>query len=188
MLDGDTAEQNADGVKYADVSGVAAVDGKGHLRLIEIGSASFGIDDHTIVREKNEADKEDSPLVLKAKIANMVDGDTITTDGEGGAALARVNVNALCDDETIETSASDTLQVRTAGIVDDDTIGVNASNKLYVKKSGIKVIGTDDSTNWSGDDTPAQTITFASASDSNVKVTVTGDNTSATVTIGVYYK
>ena len=52
----------------------------------------------------------------------------------------------------------------------------------------VKIIGTDDSTNWSGDDTPAQTITFASASDSNVKVTVTGDNTSATVTIGVYYK
>ena len=169
ILDGDTTKQNADGVAYADVSGVAAVDGEGHLRKINIGAISLAVDGTTIVREKEDADKEDSPLVLKAKIANMVDGSTITTEGEGGAAKAKVKVDALCD---------------------DDTIGVNASNKLCVKKSGIKIIGTDGNSNWPKDDTdaPAQTITFASASDSNVKVTVTGDKTSATVTIGVYYK
>lgn len=58
---------------------------------------------------------------------------------------------------------------------------------------GVKVVGTDKSTNWPADDaddyeTPAQTITFASADDSNVKVTVEGDKKYAKVTIGVYYK
>lgn len=168
MLDGDTSEQNSDGVAYADVSGVAAVDGEGHLRQISVGSISLAVDGNTIVREKKD-DSEDAPLVLKAKIANMVDGSTITTDGEGGAAKAKVKVDALCD---------------------NDTIGVNASNKLCVKKSGIKIVGTDGVSNWpDGDtDTPAQTITFKSASDSNVKVTVSGSKDNATVTIGVYYK
>ena len=58
--------------------------------------------------------------------------------------------------------------------------------------AGVKVVGTDGSTNWSGVESgtnvPAQVITFASATNSNVKVWVTGTKSDATVTIGVYYK
>lgn len=56
-------------------------------------------------------------------------------------------------------------------------------------KVGLKFVGTDESTNWGSEDgTPMQTITFASAKDSNVQVKVGGTKKNPTITIGVYYK
>lgn len=53
---------------------------------------------------------------------------------------------------------------------------------------GIKFVGTDGSSNWSGDVTSSATYTFATGGDSNVVVKVSGTNTNATIAIDVYYK
>ena len=66
---------------------------------------------------------------------------------------------------------------------------VSTGSGIEWKGFGVKFVGTDNSSNYTEKDgEPNQTITFASATDSNVKVTVNGTKDSATITIGVYYK
>ena len=70
-----------------------------------------------------------------------------------------------------------------------------SETELGWKSVGVKFVGTDGSSNWVDGDgnantnTPGQVVTFASASDSNVKVNVEklGDD-GVKITIGVYYK
>ena len=157
--------------KTTSVANVAAVDENGHLRVMPVGSISLGVDGLTIVRERKDASDENSDIVLKAKIANMVDGTTIKAVGEGAAAKAAVQVGELCDGTTIAQDAKGRLAV----------VGGGGSALKFVGTDGGDgvVVGSGSTTN---------TVTFASASDSNVKANVEKSGSGVKVTIGVYYK
>ena len=157
--------------KTTSVANVAAVDENGHLRVMPVGSISLGVDGSTIVRERKDASDENSDVVMKAMIANMVDGTTIKAVGEGAGAKAAVQVGELCDGTTIAQDAKGRLSVVGGG------------------GSALKFVGTDGDDVVVGSGSTTNTVTFASASDSNVKVNVEkSGSTGVKVTIGVYYK
>ena len=95
---------------------IAAVTANGHLRAIGIGTITVGADGETIERSSEE--EGDAPL-LRVKTQGIIDGETLVL--ANGTRKAKVDLNAICDGETI---------------------GVNQSNKLYAK-------GGDTSTAWS---------------------------------------
>lgn len=89
---------------------------------------------------------------------------------------------------TVDKAVSDHPVVK----LGDDEDGKSGGGGVY--DGLVRVKGTDGSSNMTDDEWTAATakahvplITFSSASDSNVKVTVTGDKRNALVTIGVYY-
>ena len=102
------------------------------------------------------------------------------------------------DGITVDKAVSDHPVVKLG--VEDDKDDSGDSGSTYNKYQGwTRVIGTDGSSNMTDDEYNAATdpynkpytrvpvIRFHSATDSNVKATVTGDPLYASVKIGVYY-
>lgn len=168
ILDGTAEEQSSGGSQDNPISSVAVIRNDGSVASLEIGEINIGVDDETIERT---AESEGEESLLRVKTGGIIDNDTITL--VGGTRQAMVNVASLCDGSTIKT---------------------NSFGKLTASSSGglVRIIGTDGSTNISADSgemsSVAQTLTFASAEDANVVVSVSGSHTNATISIGVYYK
>lgn len=134
--------------------------------------------------------RDDTESTLCWKNGLEADGGESNTYGE---RTKTIQILKSHDSDSTEVDAELPRYISLYGFGDTATkkgmIPYKASETtLGWKTDGVKIVGTDKSTNWSGDEDPAQTITFASASDSNVKVTVSGTKNDATVTIGVYYK
>ena len=107
-------------------------------------------------------------------------------------------IGAPADEATITTNAAASVAGKLAikGAYDSankDKVLVSTGSGIWWKDaaggSALKFVGTDGSVGVAGSGSTTNTVSFASASDSNVKVNVEGSsNDGVTITIGVYYK
>ena len=171
-------------------------------------------DGKTITTKRNGNDKYLCLANLPAS-TSVVRIPTLTSRGSltWNALTGLVDGNSLCPkgtyNDTLEIkgwSSQGSCQASMASMIFDETDPNISKHEVLCRfkdggdtvlhyvpfgspKVGLKFVGSDGSTNWGSDDgTPIQTISFASADDSNVQIKIGGSKKNPTITIGVYYK
>ena len=138
-----------------------------------------------VVSDRNNKLYIKSPrVVVDGKLVSLSD----VSVSKGGTYYCNVSDSGSV---SVSGSSNGKYSVPVCTIGDDGSVTQYHTGLLSVGGGGgggIRFIGTDKSTNWSGDDNPSAVYKFQSGSDSRVVVKVSGSNTNATIAIDVYYK